>query len=117
VVALERSVGFICHNCPWIEVLGVHISAVDFVRVPCNGLMPVANAVSGSARHFSLLKRIIIGMGKLPFETVELTMLPMAEREEEFNDWMIMLLARIQVTVEGTDVFRKRTISGVGYRR
>jgi hypothetical protein len=101
VQALGRSTGFICRSCPLIEVLGVHVVTADLLQLPCNGLMPVYKAISDAAMLCAKLKRIIIGLGKLPYATIELAVLPMVEREDEVEDWATMVLAQIQFMVEG----------------
>lgn len=102
VQALTGSIKFVCQNCPRLEVLGVHVISgdfIDFYGLPYNRLQPVIDALYDAAALCRKLKRIIIGLGKLPFETVELASLPEVNREEEVEDWAMTVFACIQTMI------------------
>ena len=101
VQTLGRSIGFIRRKCPLIEVLGVHVLASDIRLLPRSGLEPVSEAIADAAMHCATLNRIIIGLSKLAFTTIELAVLPEVKREDKVKDWVVMVLTKIQLVIDG----------------
>ncbi|KAI9774989.1 MAG: hypothetical protein M1840_000205 [Geoglossum simile] len=116
VSALANSLNFICHNCPLIEVLGVHIVAGDFLQLPDNGHECIYQALSDATKHCASLKRLIIGLGKFPYESVELASLPEMERDEEMYEWILMVLVPIRLMIEDTYSDQKKIDRGLPHR-